>query len=68
MKQLTKTTIFNLLSKKEGDSFELGNYYFTSLHPDEKEEMKRLLNQTSLYYFYTITEKGIERRENLKSK
>lgn len=66
MNQLTKSTIINLLSKKEGDSFELGNYYFKSLHPDEKEEIKRLLNQTSLYYFYTLTGKGIERKENSK--
>jgi hypothetical protein len=53
--------IFNLLLKREGDSFELGRYYFSSLSIDEKEEIRKLLNETSLNYFYTINENGIER-------
>jgi hypothetical protein len=60
-KQHTKTAIFNLLSKQEGDSFELGRYYFSSLPPAEKEEIRRLLNKTSLHYFYMVNENGIER-------
>jgi hypothetical protein len=63
MNQLSRKTFFNLLLKREGDSFELGKYYFSSLSPDEKEEMKRLLNQASQHYFYKIVEAKIEREE-----
>jgi hypothetical protein len=63
MTNLSKQTIFNLLLKREGDSFELGKYYFASFSPDEKEEMKKLLNETSLHYFYAVNENGIERSE-----
>jgi hypothetical protein len=63
MNNLSKNTILNLLLKKEGDSFELGRYYFSALSPDEKEALKRQLNETSLNYFYTIIEGGITRTD-----
>ena len=62
-KHSTKKAIFNLLLKREGDSFELGKYYFNALKRDEKEEMKRLLNEASLHYFYFVKENGICRKE-----
>lgn len=61
MTEVSRKVIFNLLLKRELDSFELGRYYFHALSPNEKQEMKRQLNEASQYYFYIVGETGIER-------
>jgi hypothetical protein len=61
MNNPSRNAILNLLLKREGDSFELGKHYFAALTPTEKEEIKRLLNESSLNYFYAITEGRINR-------
>ena len=61
MHKISNKKLFALLSSRQGDSFQLGKEFFSFLSPEEKEEMKRLLNETSMDHFYLIREGSIER-------